>query len=207
MSRFGGSSRPAPPPPDDVRGWGREGTGQGGYRPQGGALAPDIPLGPAGGRTDTGRAFSIPSPYEAKPPGGIDFNTQGDGAGFTNANTPAVIPGCAFTLPQASAGVIRSLVLTVNNLVLTSDITWTLRFNGSAVPGWQGLGVTPGPVAYFALSFGPDETYIRVPDGATVDVVFTVNPADAGTYVAGAAFHGWYFGVEFASRYDDAIRI
>lgn len=125
-----------------------------------------------------------------KPPTGQDFVVSGNGAGFNAANTPAVMPGSAFQVPENRVGVIRSVVLQVNTLLLTSNLVWRLRFDQSPVPGWNALTVFPAPIASFALAFGPEETFITVPEGSGIDVEFTV--VDAAAYAAGVTYHGWH---------------
>jgi len=151
--------------------------------------------------------MAIDSPFKVKPPQGIDFNPSGFATGLNNANTPVVVPGTTFALPSDSVGVIRSLVLTVNNLLLTSQILWRLRFNQNPVPGWNALTITPGAVAYFLYAFGPDEMYLTVPMDTTVDVEFQVLPADAAAYVAGAAYHGWFFDKGLAEAAERAYQL
>lgn len=204
MSRekFGGGRRP---PPDDVRSWGREG----GARGTGQATIPNpvpggSPIPVSAGSPFGGPRFAIQSPYVVRPPFAVDFKDQGDQAARTAVNSPTVL--ATFQTPTESVGVIRSIVLTVNNLLLTSDIFWSLLFNGSGVPGWQNLAVTPGAVPYFALSYGPDETYIRVPEGTRVDLSFTVNAGDAAAYLAGAQFSGWYFPKQMAFQVEELYR-
>lgn len=140
--------------------------------------------------------FPLDSPYSVKPPSGVDFVVSGNGAALTAVNTPAVLAGSVFQIPENSVGVIRSVVLQVNTLLLTSNLLWTLRFDESAVPGWNLLTVFPAAIASFALAYGPDETYIKVPEGSQIDVQFTV--LDAAAYAAGVTYHGWFFNKELA---------
>lgn len=172
----------------DIRNRGRKGGGTGGFRyPGAPAPPPGAPPGGAGG----GLSIRPTSPLLDRPPQGTDFYRRGYEPAATAGTTPAVLPGSAYELPSNEAGVIRSLVLTVNTLLLTSELTWRLRFNGSPVAGWNQLQVVPGAVAYFATSFGPDETQIPVPPGATIDIQVVV--ADAAAYAIGATYHGWHF--------------
>lgn len=190
-------------PPPDIEGFG---SGEGGGGARGGARGP---MGSSPGRPGApapGGLLSVDSPFKTKPPQGIDFNPAGFNTGLNNVTTPAVIPGTAYRIPAASVGVIRSVVLTVNNLLLTSQLLWRLRFNQAPVPGWEALTVTPGAVAYFLYSWGSGETFITVPPDTTIDVEFVVQAGDAAAYVAGASYHGWFFEKSLADRWEAAYR-
>jgi hypothetical protein len=149
--------------------------------------------------------IQIQSPYDVRPPDAVDFYRRGYDVGRTPATTPSVLPGSVKEVPTGKVAVIRSLTLVVNNLLLTSDIVWRLRFNGSPVDGWNELQVIPGAVAYYAFTWGPAETFVPTPDAATIDIQVEVRDA-GGNYEIGAAYHGWEFSKELAERAREAYR-
>lgn len=131
-----------------------------------------------------------------------DVNRFGILTGATSGSTPAVLTGSAFTLPGGMVGVIRSIVLDVNSLLASSDITWTLRFNQSPVQGWDALTIFPRNVAAAQLAWVPEETMIPIPEATTVDFRGTI--ADGGTYTFGVAWHGWYYPQDVENRFEGA---
>jgi hypothetical protein len=157
----------------------------GGMFPSPGAGAPR-PAGPTG-------SLSVPVPWSIRPPSAREINVDASGTGYTNANTPATIAGSAFTIPPDNVGILRSVVLSVNTMLTTSALTWTLRFNGVPVDGWSQLTIFPRNAGSVSIAFGPTETFIPVPEGTTIDVQIGVGAADANTYQAGVTYHGWSY--------------
>lgn len=204
---------PPGPPPSDISSWfleegnvpaGAVRAGAPGYAGPG-VLPEQAPGSRAGG-------FVLLPPTFLRPDRAQDFHVSGAsaiGAPFANANTNPpegiLIPGATFTLPDANMGVIRSINLNVNTLLATSRIFWTLRFDGSPVPGWNSLTVFPRAVGSFSLAFGPEETQIPVPEGATITMSIVV--LDGGTYQAGADFGGWFYDRAIADAFASAWRL
>ena len=186
-----------PPPPIDIRKRGRGGPGGGrGFRAYG------APAGEAAGPAPMpGAGLNISSPYEVRPPQGTDFLTRGYQAGVA-AGAAVVLPGSQYQIPDGEVGVIRSISLVINNLLLTSNIIFRIRADGSPLSGWGALQPIPGAVAYWATVYGPEETFIRLPDRATVDV--EVQVFDAAVYDLGAALKGWHFSKGLADAADRA---
>jgi len=166
-----------------------EEAARGGARPGGGAAPLPFGGGGAGGGALPGFVRTVPPVNEVKPPQGQDFIVGGNVAGASVATTPAVLPGTAFLVPQGSVAYIRSLVLQVQQVLGTSDIAFAVRVDGTPVPGWQRIPVLPAVIAVWAQSWGPEEVYIEVQPGRTVEVSVTV--LDGGAYNVGAILHGW----------------
>lgn len=182
----------------EFRGTGRS-ADPGGY-----SFAP--PERPAGGLQAPSVGIQLLPPTWLRPPKAKDFHLETDAAApnFTSANTPAVIPGCTFQVPGGYVGVVRSLDLSVNQLVATTDIVWRLRFNQMPVEGWAPLTIFPGNIAAARRSFGPEEMQVPVPEAASVDVEIEVR--DGGTYQAGASFGGWIYSRDLDGIFSDAWR-
>lgn len=153
-----------------------------------------VPGGGGPWGTPGGVQFSVQAPWSVKPPTATDFQIQATITGATNLNTPAAFAN-AFTIPQGNVGVVRSFVPLINALVITSDIRWTLREDSAAVPGWDEITINPRNAASVELSYGPDETYPILQEGATVDVLLTVVDG-GGPYQASITVHGWYYSAE-----------
>lgn len=148
--------------------------------------------------------LTVPPPSATRPPQAIDWLAQGFLDARTAGNTPAELPG-AFTLPTGNAGVVRSIQLSVADLLATSLLTWRLLYDGAPVPGWSDLSIFPSAAARAELVFPPGETQIPVPSGARVSVQVAV--ADAGSYRMGAAVHGWHYSRRVEEIWRDLWRV
>lgn len=194
MSKTANERGPRSVPSDVVRRLQGSGLGTGpggGYYPGAGA-----PPGAASGapRASTPqRTQNIPPPWVVRPPMSREINIDASGTGYNNVTTPAVIVGSAFTVPPDNVGILRSVVLNVNGMLATSQLQWSFRTNGNPVEGWNALTMFPRAAGSVSIAYGPDETFIRVPLGATIDVFLTVDPADGATYQAGITYHGWHY--------------
>lgn len=140
--------------------------------------------------------YVVAPPTIERPPNATDLFTSANLLAQTIATSPATYPN-AFQVPENNVAVIRSVSLLVNNLLIDSDITWTLRFNGVGVGGWDALTVAPRAAGSLEVSFTPFETFIPVPEGALIDWVSRV--VDAGTYQVSVTTHGWFYPVAIAA--------
>jgi len=141
-------------------------------------------------------------PTDVRPPSARDFTLSGTLAGAAVGTTPAVIPGAAFVVPVGNVGVIRSVVFLVNNLLLTSQVSFTLTFNAGAVEGWSNIPVAARVAASVSTSFGPEETALPVPENTAIAVVVTV--LDGAVYQVSTIIHGWFYPKEIGAPFDAA---
>ena len=162
--------------------------------------------------TDAGRraAGVRPSPGSPQARGGelsklpARFMPPPTAQDFSASASQAVGPGpvvatiANFTIPRGSVGVVRSIVFNINNMLATTIVSLALTLNQGVASGWS-YNVFPRAAASVALSFGPEETYIKVPDGSLVG--FLVTLTDGGTYLIGGTFHGWHFSKSVAEEY------
>lgn len=171
--------------PEDVasrmRGSNKKGFSGGGYQVT-------IPPGQPGGAQVS---FQVMLPIVQKPPGASDFNIFGTLAARTTVNTPAQL--ASFQVPSNNVAAIRAISILANGLLVTSDIVWALKYNGVAVTGWNRLTINPRAAGSVEVSWPPEETFIRVPEGSLV--TFDVEVLDGGTYQLSVAFHGWFYSV------------
>lgn len=150
--------------------------------------------GPAGGSYGGGSMvapnYVVGPPTVERPPQASDFFSTSVLAGLTNANTPVAFPDTV-QIPPNNVAVIRSVSILANNLLITSDIRWTLFYNGVSVPGWNALSIAPRAAGSIEVSFTPEETFVPVPEGAVISWGVTV--VDAGTYQVSVTTHGWFY--------------
>ena len=167
-----------------------------------GGVAPLAPTpGPGGGLVE-GFIKTVPPVLQVKPPSGVDFAPTGilPNASVATTTPAAQVTGCVYLVPDGSIGYLRSFDLQVNQLLITSLITFSVMIDGAAVPGWDALQVVPGNLAVWIKSFGPDEVYLVVPGGKTLEI--RVQVADPGVYLVGASMHGWTVAQALAAAFD-----
>ncbi len=197
------------PPPLDIKHRGARDTGGAGGMPYSSTGAPGplpSPGGAPGGLAAAAVVRSVPPPHWIPPPNAGAFNVEANWNGFNVGNTPMVIPGSAFVLPEGQVGVIRSLSLNVNILLATSLLVWQLRFDGVPMQGWNALTIFPRAVASASVTFGGNECFIPIPEGAAIDAQMVVGVGDGNTYQAGIAFSGWFYDKTLAEAFDAVYR-
>lgn len=189
--------RPAVPSKILTRGMGkasRGGWGSGRMSPSPGPGGQPMP-------SPQPQGVAVPLPWDIRPPGAREINRDTNATGINAGTSPFVLPGATFTLPDDHVGIIRSVVLSVNNMVVTSQLSWGFFQNRSAVEGWSNLTIFPRAAGSVSVAYGPSETFIFLPEQTTLTVRVTVAAADALTYQAGVSFHGWSYPKALAERF------
>lgn len=168
------------------------------------------PGGPGGGGGGGGfgglAGVSLASPFDVKPPGGHDFQVWGTvSAGPGVAPVPFTGAPATFIIPQAQVGVIRSVVFLANGLLTTSMASFSILFNGGGVEGWVNVPILPRLASSVSSSYGPEETFIVVPEATTISLIATV--LDGVAYQVSALLHGWFFDKQLADAFDSAYQL
>lgn len=179
---------PGPDPGEAAAPWKRDEAGA--------SLGADSPAGGAAARR---AVYALPPPTESPAPGATYFRLQGRSAGQVLAG--AEVELAAFQMPTGQVGVIRIAEFDINGLLLTSDIVFRVRIDGSIPIGWEWSPFATG-AAFFAKEFPPEMTYIRIPETGLAQV--TAEVRDAGTYDLGADLVGWHYGAELRDGYESA---
>lgn len=134
-------------------------------------------------------------PHELYPiPDAQEFNPSGS-VSITGGPTTTAIPiapqvgpdANAILLPNGNTGIIRSVLISITNMLTTTVATFTVFVDGAPVAGYSALSMTPRVAPYVSASF---DCMIRLPNKAKVTASATVT--DGGTYVCGIALGGWY---------------
>lgn len=162
-----------------------------------GTLAPHgAPAAP--GAAPALRAATVLFPPDVvMPPEATYIYAQGSanvGPGPASWTPPA---GIITQIPSGSIGVLKLVAFQVLNMLATTDIDYSLRVNGGAVPGIGALTMIGRPAAYVEQE--SDNLTVRAPENALVDALVTVN--DGGTYTVGFRYEGWYYPRAVAERY------
>lgn len=149
--------------------------------------------------------LSVRPPFIERPEEASDFNTSGTLFGRNIANTPQVFDGtgggrdATFVVPRTNVGAIRAISILANGLLVTSNISWSLLFNNRPVTGWNDITINPRAAGSVEVSWGPDETFIPVPENTTIE--WRVQVFDAGTYQLSVQMHGWFYPISIHQRY------
>ena len=182
---------PPPGQPHDVEAWQRTASERGPLAPG----SPDAPPGQAGPTMRYPPHIYPPIPYSQD----LYAAQSGTGITVTGPNTVALIPGASFQLPKNMVGVLRELTLDINSTLLTTNCFFTLLVNGGPWQGYAQMRVFPRVAASQAINFPPESTYIRVSDGALIQMQVTV--VDGGSYRIGSTFRGWFFSKTVAASF------
>lgn len=142
-----------------------------------------------------GQVVFPPSIYPPKEGRGIFV--EGNQAALTAANTPVVL--ARFQVPPNDVGFIREVSLVINNMLITTNIIFTLRQDGGGISGYTNMRVSPRAAASVSATLPAENTVIFINDGALIELVATV--VDAGTYQLGATFRGWHLPKKIAEQY------
>jgi len=107
---------------------------------------------------------------------------------------PAVIGGIvqsvalSFTVPTGQVGWLQQFSLYTLTQTAATRAQWTVRINGGPVPGFDAAQNPPGIANFVYIT--SDDMRVRVPGGATIDIVVT-NLSGAALTVGGD-LAGWY---------------
>jgi hypothetical protein len=115
-----------------------------------------------------------------------------------SANQAIVGAGAVFTpsalstrIPPNCYGVISSIDLVLDAIVLTSDVRWSLLINGVPVAGWNAITILGRDGAASVSKTWEGPLRIMIPLGGTVGV--RIVDVDGGAYVAGTQLYGWFW--------------
>jgi hypothetical protein len=133
------------------------------------------------------RTLEIPLPDVYPTIDATQFNTQGQKA-TSVIEGPLVIPGSAIVVPANNWIRISSLNLQIDNMLLTTNVVFSLRVNQQAQGGFTNLPIFPRVAPFVGQEF---DVFLRFTGPATIDVVYSNN--DGGSYTLGAAVSGWFW--------------
>jgi hypothetical protein len=157
-------------------------------------LAPYEPYqgGPSGPHVDRSLQVYLPEVFPI--PSATEFN-------LVVAKATAVIEanidiGLVLDLPQNNVGIVRGVTLYINNMLTTTNVTWTLTFNGAPVPGHNNLSIFPRAAPSVANSF---DTFVRIPQGNPMKVRVQYSNNDGGAYTVGVALSGWFWPIQLGN--------
>jgi len=162
--------------------------------------ATERPRDTEGGQDDytLPRRLQLLLPEDSPIPDAAEFNASGTtSTAAVQANQAiALSPQVGNTagiveLPKGNVGRIASVIISLTDMLPTTNVTFTLRINSAPVPGYANISMTPRTAPYVANTFGNPGCRILVPQGAQISAVFS--NIDGGTYVVGICVGGWYW--------------
>lgn len=146
----------------------------------GSVIASGVAPGPDTVRLDP---FLFPPPFST--PINLAANVAIVGAGVRfDAGTTLVIPKNCY-------GVISTIDLLLDSILITSNVLWTLLVNGFAVPGFAPITILGRNGAASVSKSWPGPLRILIPLGGQVSM--TIQNVDGAPYTAGTQLYGWFF--------------
>lgn len=143
------------------------------------------PGGPPSAAALLPQTLQLPLPWVVPIPDAQFFTLQGTKS-TAAAEQNVLIPNVQLIVEAGVEGVIDGFVFSVQNLVVTSNLTFSLLFNGNPVQGFKDLLIFP---ANLALSQFTWSGVLRVPQNTKVEVSYTNTAGDA--HLVGADVTGW----------------
>jgi hypothetical protein len=153
-----------------------------------GTLAAPPNLRPMDGDVQMGKMLILPLPEDSPIPDAHEFNVVGSIASAVVNAAPILIPGTVVNIPNLNMGVLTGVSIYIDNMLLATNVTYTVRYNGAPIPGYQGLSMFPRVAPFVGNTFS---SKYRFNGEGVLDVVF--NNLDGGTYLIGAALSGWFW--------------
>jgi hypothetical protein len=178
--------------------WGIGGAGQLNYA-SALPVSPDVSAAASVNGAGVGRDLSLPLPEVFPLPDAQLFNSELQQT--TNA------PQTLFSLPFTPAvvflagyyAVVTSFTIYIQNMLATTNVLFTLLYNGTPVQGYNGLTIFPGASPRVANTF---DAPIRFTGAGTLTV--TIQNIDGGTYLVGAAVSGWQWPITSDRRWKNS---
>lgn len=138
-----------------------------------------------GGLPYASRSLELPLPEITPIPDAREFNPEGDvDTSIVQLNID--IPNCTQVVPVGNLYVIRGVSIYIDNMLTTTNVTFSLLANGVGVAGWTNLKMFPRAAPFVGNNF---ESMIRGQGEVTLKMVFS--NIDGGSYKVGAALSGW----------------
>jgi hypothetical protein len=129
-------------------------------------------------------------PYLFPPPASTPINIAGNQA-IVGANTFTTPAALTRTIPNNCYGVISTIDLLLDSILITSVVNWYIFVNGSPVPGFNPITILGRNGAASVGKSWDGPLRILIPLGGTVSV--TIQDVDGGAYTAGTSLYGWFF--------------
>lgn len=93
-----------------------------------------------------------------------------------------------FALPGDQVGWLQQNSIYILVPVATTRVLWTIRINGGPVSGFDNIRNPPGAANFILIN--DNDMRVRVPQGATVDMLITNE--DGAAVTVGGKLAGWY---------------
>jgi hypothetical protein len=146
------------------------------------------PIGNGGpGDVVMGKALVLPLPEDSPIPDAHEFNVQGSIASAVAQNN-ILVPNTTVNIPALNMGVLTGVSIYIDNMLLATNVTYTVRYNGAPIPGYTGLTMFPRVAPFVGNTFA---SKYRFNGEGVLDVIFS--NIDGGAYVVGAALSGWFW--------------
>jgi hypothetical protein len=150
-------------------------------RPGGSAIAAANEPGPNAVELD---------PFLYPPPNSIAINIAVNQpiSGIGGVFTPAA---ALFQLPPNYYGVISTIDLLLDSILISSNVLWSFLINGVPAPGFAPLTILGRNGAASVSKSWAGPLRLVIPKGGTFGV--TIVDVDGAAYTAGTSYYGWMF--------------
>lgn len=163
----------------------------------GGVIPPTNFLGPNGQQAPPlSYSLQLPLPWLTPMPGAQQFNQEADVASAIVQT--ATFAGLDINVPQGYRCRISSVSTYIDNMLTTTNVTWSVLVNGapSSVAGFQNLKMFPRAAPFVGNTF---DAFLLISGPADITVQFSNN--DGGTYIIGTALSGWIWNIALEAQW------
>lgn len=145
-----------------------------------------LELGHAPTPQQLGASTQISPWYLNKFTSSVDWDTYA--ANFTvAASTTTTATGFSYTVPSNMRAVIKQVTVTIQSLVNTSTVTWTLLRNNGPIQGFNAVLIPPGSAGLIVMPYNGIDLQLSQGDILTA----TMTEAGGTAYTASISASGW----------------
>lgn len=170
----------------------------GGNQSSGGGVVPPTNQFGSNGQPQAPLSYSLqlPLPWLTPMPGAQQFNQEADVASAIVQT--ATLAGLDINVPQGYRCRVSSVSTYIDNMLITTNVTWSVLVNGAPAPvsGFQNLRMFPRSAPFVGNTF---DAFLLISGPADITVQFT--NGDGGTYQIGAALSGWIWNIALEAQW------
>lgn len=124
------------------------------------------------------------------------FAVEGDATTAVAQNNVQIPLNAQAVIPPNVMGIVKSLTFQIDNMLITTNVVFTLLYNLVPVQGYNNIKLFPRAAPYVGLEY---DTPFRFVGPGTFTCTFS--NLDGGTYTVGVNFDGFYWPVTSDGRW------
>lgn len=137
--------------------------------------------------TSPTRTLQLPLPDVYPVPSATEFNVTGSVASAAVLGNVA-IPGALVTVPANTLVRISAVLIDIDDMLETTNVTWTLFVDQNPKGGFSNLSIFPRAAPFVGRTL---DAFLRFEGPCNIQLTFS--NLDGGTYLIGGGFSGWYW--------------